>query len=55
MSVQNGLKICFDGEEELVDENAFESSDVVLLVEHQHGLFVADCKITKIYWKNGSI
>ena len=36
------LKIGFDGEEELVDENAFESGYVVLLVEHQHGLFIVD-------------
>ena len=35
------LEIGLDGEEELVDENAFESSDIVLLVEHQHGLFVS--------------
>lgn len=34
MRVQNNLKIGFDGEKELVDENVFENGDVVLLVEH---------------------
>lgn len=29
MSVQNGLKISFDGEEELIDENAFEGGYIV--------------------------
>ena len=42
MRVQNNLKIGFDGEKELVDENALESCDIVLLIEHQHGLFVVD-------------
>ncbi len=42
MRVQNGLKICFDCEQELVDENAFEGCDIVLLVEHQHCLFVVN-------------
>ncbi len=42
MNVQNGLKICCDSEKELIDKNAFEGGDVVLLVEHQHSLFVVN-------------
>lgn len=34
------LKIGLDCEEELVDENAFECSNIILFVEHQHCLFV---------------
>ena len=33
------LEIGFDGEQELVDEDALECGDVVLLVGHQHSLF----------------
>ena len=36
------LKIGFDGEEELVDEDGLEGCDIVLLVEHKYGLFVVD-------------
>ena len=34
MHVQNGLKIGFDSEKELVDENAFEGGNIVLFIEH---------------------
>lgn len=36
------LKIGLHCETELVDEDAFEGGDIVLLIEHQHGLFVVD-------------
>lgn len=36
------LKISLDGEKELVDENAFEGGYIVLLIEHQHCLFVVN-------------
>ena len=36
------LEVCFDGEEELVNEDAFEGGDIVLLIEHQHGFLVID-------------
>ena len=36
------LEIGFYSEEELVDENAFEGGYIVLLIEHQHGLFIVD-------------
>lgn len=36
------LKISLDCEQELVDENTFESCDVVLLVEHKHSLFIVN-------------
>ena len=36
------LEIGFDSEKDLVDENAFEGGDIVLLIEHQHGFFVVD-------------
>lgn len=34
------LEVSFDREKEQVNENPFESGDVILLVEHQHCLFV---------------
>lgn len=36
------LEVGFDVEEELVDEDAFEGGDVVLLIKHQHSLFVVN-------------
>lgn len=41
-SIEIILKICLDGEEELVDKDALEGCDIVLFVKHQHRLFIVD-------------
>ena len=40
--VSSRLKISFDGEEELLDENPLECGNTVLLTEHQHRFLVVD-------------
>lgn len=36
------LEIGLHCEKELVDEYALEGGNIVLLIEHQHGLFIVD-------------
>lgn len=40
--VPPSLEVGFDGEEELVNEDAFKGGDVVLLIEHQHSLLIVN-------------